>query len=721
MIINFNKKTGYIFLVIILFAIYKISATNKFYIPMELHSECWIEYKNSPKEFKSNSWDKNDEEPRFDLAFNTKNSSNYHSNLCDTGRIVCNYGGFIESSESNFDFVQMPTDDRKKVFQNAPDEYNILCDLRKFVNVKFCANARKLNCYENFILWLQDKINNDKKFRKKLAKMPGYEHSFSNFNDFVKEEADRIDKERKERANRIRLQQQEDAKIAEFKIWQENQPRLCINSNFTRQKLKPLYLKDDIQSARKALDTYRQRANALQKTLSDNCVCYDYSSQVKNPKFTDPYSDVFNNCYGTALDKQLHEELCDTRITMMDLQSTYVDNLQVRAFAPLIYQATAQAKVEKNIEKAFNLSDFSYDLVRIVAGGVRLMVLTLNNPEIAARGIASGLKTTCNPQHWVDVGMGLLKSFVLLADEDGRQDSLANSCLASAVLGTQDPFLKECDDYAKHSEAQMQAIRQEFYETSEKLKKMSDEELIEGVFSIGTTFFLDGVILKAGALAATVEGRELLSQWAGALNSPFAKEYVLNAAGIGKLTLEEGAETADRIVNVVVNNPELVADYNASVFSTSNITWSPENIPNGAIYKELAGIAPEVMPAQNLKHYFLGEIESEKGKLVLKGFHHAKSYPDRIKEIIIPCDVNGCYKARYVYNGLEKNSTFFPDHWNRITVMKKISEAYKNPISFSERGLLGKTSEGIKIQMWFLKNAKTGEKLIINSAYPIIE
>ncbi len=81
---------------------------------------------------------------------------------------------------------------------------------------------------------------------------------------------------------------------------------------------------------------------------------------------------------------------------MMDLQSSYADNLQVRAFAPLIYQATAQAKVEKNIEKAFNLSDFSYDLVRIVVDGVRLMVLTINNPEIAARGIASGLKTTTN-------------------------------------------------------------------------------------------------------------------------------------------------------------------------------------------------------------------------------------------------------------------------------------------------------------------------------------
>ena len=107
----------------------------------------------------------------------------------------------------------------------------------------------------------------------------------------------------------------------------------------------------------------------------------------------------------------------------MDLQANYADNLQVRAFAPLVYQATAQAKTEQNVEKAFNLSDFSYDLVRIVTGGVRLMVLAINDPSIAARGIANGVKTVCNPQHWVDMGLGLLKLGVFLADEYGRQES----------------------------------------------------------------------------------------------------------------------------------------------------------------------------------------------------------------------------------------------------------------------------------------------------------
>ena len=116
-----------------------------------------------------------------------------------------------------------------------------------------------------------------------------------------------------------------------------------------------------------------------------------------------------------------------------------------------------------------------------------------------------------------------------------------------------------------------QAIKQEFHETSEKLKNMSDEELIEGVFSFGTTFLLDGVILKAGTLAATIEGRALLSQWADALNSPFAKEYVLEAAGVGKLTLEEGADVATMAIEVVEKNPKLIQTEGSFLGATKHV------------------------------------------------------------------------------------------------------------------------------------------------------
>ena len=111
---------------------------------------------------------------------------------------------------------------------------------------------------------------------------------------------------------------------------------------------------------------YKKRLDAVNQTLKSGYK-FDYSSQVQHPKFSDSYADAFKNCYGTYLDKQLHEELCNTRIIIMKLQENYADNLHVRAFAPFVYQATGLAKQERNINKAFNLSDFSYDLAQIVS------------------------------------------------------------------------------------------------------------------------------------------------------------------------------------------------------------------------------------------------------------------------------------------------------------------------------------------------------------------
>jgi hypothetical protein len=256
----------------------------------------------------------------------------------------------------------------------------------------------------------------------------------------------------------------------------------------------------------------------------------------------------------------------------MDLQTNYADNLQVRAFAPLIYQATGLAKTEQNVEKAFSLSDFSYDLARIVSGGVKLMVLAINDPSIAARGIATGVKTVCNPQHWVGMGAGLLKLGVFLADEYGRQDSLDNAFdLGTLTGGKYDLFWEKNRENNEYHRKIRQAIQQEFHETSEKIKKLSDEELIEGVFSFGTTFMLDGLALKIGTLATTVEGRAVLSQCAEALTSPFAKEFALEAAGIGKLTLEEGADVVNMAIEVVEKNPKLIQTEGSFLGATKQV------------------------------------------------------------------------------------------------------------------------------------------------------
>ena len=543
----------------------------------------------------------------------TTNYSNYgiRLNINEWNKVPMQYYNSGQFTGDGTSFDDKPDKYFQDAYQNPSIENSILNYYEYYTNPNFISYVRTLPHYNEHILDLNKRIKNGEEFI-----VPGFKQSFffgkkkNKFHDFINDEANKI-KIFEDKVNKIK-----DAQIKQ----QQAAPRMCFDDPknldpvITNCKKLPAY-KSGNNEYKKRLEV---RVKAAEQTRKQSYKCFDYSSQVKHPKFTDPYADVFNNCYGTALDKQLHEELCDTRITMMDLQSNYADNLQVKAFAPLIYQATAQAKVEKNIEKAFNLSDFSYDLVRIVTGGVRLMVLAINDPSIAAHGIASGLKTTSNPQHWKDAGMGLLKSFVLLADEDGRQDSLTNSCLAAAVLGTQDSYLKECDDYAKHSQAQMQAIRQKFNEITEKLKKMSDEELIEGVFSFGTTFFLDGVILKAGMLATTVEGRALLGQWAEALNSPFAKEYILEAAGVGKLTLEDGADIANMAIEVVEKNPKLLSDgkpFTQGLYEAASEVRSTEIIlPNVKTFEQARNEALKLVGdiGTNSEAYY-GRLQVSKG------------------------------------------------------------------------------------------------------------
>ncbi len=190
--------------------------------------------------------------------------------------------------------------------------------------------------------------------------------------------------------------------------------------------------------------------------------------------------------------------------------------------------------------------------------------------------------------------------------------------------------------------------------------------------------------------------------------TPITTTFV-NGVEVLAISLGCGKESAKRVIEILKKNIGLIKP-------ESRGGWLEKSIPLGAVYEELIGIAPEIMPNQNLRHLFLGEF-NKRGKLV--GFHHARSYPGRIKEIIKPCNEHGIYFAKYIYKGKEKLSSFFPDHWDRLTVLKKVSEAYKNPVKFKDYSITGITKEGIKIKMYFLKN-KTTNKLIINSAYPIM-
>ncbi len=126
----------------------------------------------------------------------------------------------------------------------------------------------------------------------------------------------------------------------------------------------------------------------------------------------------------------------------------------------------------------------------------------------------------------------------------------------------------------------------------------------------------------------------------------------------------------------------------------------------------------------NFEHIFGPEITCIKKGLELSGFHH--DFMGLIEKTglitfrYVKKGIHGVYGANWYYNGKEKYSTFFPKSWDRVKVMEKIMEAYKNSklpelTSQGNWQIKGITSEGIKIDIIIDKLGK------VISAYPIID
>ena len=108
------------------------------------------------------------------------------------------------------------------------------------------------------------------------------------------------------------------------------------------------------------------------------------------------------------------------------------------------------------------------------------------------------------------------------------------------------------------------------------------------------------------------------------------------------------------------------------------------------------------------------------------GCHHdyagllEKSKAATITKTVIRND--GCYYAEVLIAGKKQNRAFFPQHWSREDVAKKIWEAYENksgikPI-LQDNGtykIKGLTSEGILIEMCITQNGT------MNTAYPFFD
>jgi len=100
----------------------------------------------------------------------------------------------------------------------------------------------------------------------------------------------------------------------------------------------------------------------------------------------------------------------------------------------------------------------------------------------------------------------------------------------------------------------------------------------------------------------------------------------------------------------------------------------------------------------SIEHIFLGEVNKKKKKAV--GYHHESMMGGKIiPETKTAPDKNGVYEAEVIINGKKKHtpSSFFPENWDRVDVLKAVGEAYENKKYIGDGKYRGSSSAGIDI------------------------
>jgi hypothetical protein len=489
----------------------------------------------------------------------------------------------------------MSSADFRLLFNNTfPDSEFLSQNLGLFAYPGFLDYARTLPNYCDFILSFQEKLNADKGFRKATECVPGFNYEFffnktkSGFHDFIHSEADKIKKEKAEAVLRAQkaLEEQEaerQKQLAEESCKEKNCRSLALDDHkvlddlskeFQNQHDMALQQNDEKQVAR-----CKKRVEALQKTISNNGLKFDYSSKVEHcPVFTSDDVQIFYNRHGTELDMCLYQELCEVRTKASSLQSHCADDFHAQIIIPAIYRFTAQAKTESNAQNAFNLSDFSRALTDTLSGCMNLLGKTAS---AIGRGVVSGIKTTLSPQHWKDMAVSIVSLASFLVDEMLYQD-ISDSAFISFDLLESNPLFSK---HHKHKLELAQALDNQINSTLNQIKTMSLDKCLEKGVELGTTMILDALVLQALASVAGKARSALVQVAVDVVKSPAAQEYVIEVAGVGKIALEEGPGVAKKAIEVIKSNPDIIKT-EAGVVGVvrgvveNNVKQGPEELSN---------------------------------------------------------------------------------------------------------------------------------------------
>lgn len=495
----------------------------------------------------------------------------------------------------------MSVSDFEQVFKTISNQYEILSSYELYVYPNFCAFARTLPCYKEFMLSLQENIKNNTVVKTNTACIPGFEYSFSwgkeksGFHDFVNKEANNI------RNNQTITQR---PKHPTLQINNPHKIDLLIN------KWSQVHNTNNI-SINKRLT---ERINAINTTRSQNGKCFNYSSRATHVNSNDPDAKAFQNRYGTQLDCQLHTELCQTRNTMRNLEHTYSHNHYVEILAPVVYRYTAQAKNEQCPILAFELSDFCHTITQVLSHGMHILY---DASSAVGKGAWKGTKDFASIEHWKNMATGTMQLGLLFADAIGQENALHYAIVLEATSDNSQAVVTAAKKYCIDTQKQKDAINLCAQATYKKIQSMSWQEILEHGTEIGTSMILDTLAFNAINGFSSAAGNLVIKQLSGALESGalLTEQYVVEVAGFGKLIIEEGATTSAKATDIIKND--------LALFAKNNQTISQQIKNKITQFKSLENIIQQI---RNVGDDILDIMEKAGGHTLKK--HVGKTYDD---------------------------------------------------------------------------------------------
>jgi hypothetical protein len=521
-------------------------------------------------------------------------------------------------------------------------------DLFKNYHLYTCANylnyIRNLCGYEEFIIDLHDRIHdnrNNHSFRKSLRWMTGF-NGKTGFQDFIDQEYEKICKKRRDREakKQERVRQQ---KLAEEKFAEMNSSALFrILKLDNLDELNNLYDEWEDNNIQESLsfdshNYYKPRLDALRKTLDQDCKQFDYSKHVEKHNFTDSNAEYFDYCYGTMLDKQLHEELCSIRTSAMDLQKKHSDDKQAYILSETVLHFTAVAKVQQSANVAFHLSDFSYYFLKA--------------SETLVDGAVIG-------------GERFLNTFIHPVDKFLKPLCLSGLALGQAVLGValnaaDDPFTLESP-----------------IEIVKKVKDLScdfaqrvKENPKEAVASLVECFLLGRIDKFAKLLNVSKIFQFRKCKEFGKFVEPIQR-VLCEAGEVLKIGLEHGRKALKNVVRVIKGEPELVSVSDIAVLRVS-----------GEHYKDFEKLSKSVKGGGSVnKTCGLGSYLAREAGLSKKLMKHiSKHIPDDFSKQVV------YMSKKDLITKLEKQS-FFNPNWTKEEIITGITQGY---LFMKNNGLTG--------------------------------